>query len=158
MWNSASSARAGGSDLGQALEGNRVGGVRGEADLDAAGLPVPAGVEVGDLANRPLPPRRPSVLSGKLEHPRGHDRAQAGRSHRIDEGVGVEVGLAAGRHPETEQLGGSQCHAPEDVVLGQMGFAGPEDLGQPSLHGEPVADTAEERHRGVAVGVDQPRQ
>ena len=144
-----------GRQLDERRKWHRVGGVGSEPDLDPPVLAGPAVVEGGDLGDAPLPPAL-TVLAREPEHTRRDHRSGARRDDRIGQRVLHEVRLAGRGHPEAEELGCGQRHAPVDVARGQMGLPRPEHLLEPPVEGEVLARAAEQGHRRVAVGVDQP--
>ena len=93
-----------------------------------------------------------------LEHRRSGQAPRAGIDDRVDEGVLVEVQLARGRHPDPQQLGGGERHAPVDVGGGQPGLPRPQHLAEPPVDREPRSDAPQQRHGRVAVHVDESRQ
>ena len=129
--------------------------VGAEAEMQAA-LPAVHGVVA---PARLLEHRLPHALVAwtlHVEDGRGVHGPDARVHERLDDGPGVAVLLAGRRGAVAQQLRRAQRHAPVDVLVGQPRFAWPDGLAQPSVQGQPVARAAHQRHRRVAVAVDQP--
>ena len=153
MWKRASSSRADGGDVGE----------HGKGDREAAWGAKPTSIRSWSPWRRAwkstisailLSHHRPSG-AGELQDP-GGDQGPRSRGH---DGVGQcvleEVGLTGGGHPEAQELGGGQGHAPEHIVLGEMGLLRPQHLVEPLVEGQTLPRTPEQGHRRVAVHVDQ---
>ncbi len=146
------------SNVDQAGQRDGVGGVGREAHLDAPVITVASAVEVGDRLGPIDPPLLGRLVSGQLKHPRGNQRTGAGSDHGVGQGVLEEVGLAGGGDPEAQQFGGGQAHPPEDILLGEVGLLGPENLVEPSVEGQVLPRSTEQGHGRVAVHIDQAGQ
>ena len=79
-------------------------------------------------------------------------------SHRVHHGAGEEVHLDAGGRARPQELDAARRHAGPDVRRGQPALRGPHHLVQPAQQWQVAAHSAQQQHRGVAVGVDQPGQ
>jgi hypothetical protein len=87
---------------------------------------------------------------------RGDHRPRAGGADRGGDPLGVEVHLDAGGHPVAQQLRRGRGHGHLDVLGREPGLPRPHDLAQPPVQRQPFALAAEQHHRRVRVGVDQP--
>ena len=100
--------------------------------------------------------RRGEVGGGEADHVRAGDRADAGvdrcPGHVVTEVVHVrEGGRAALQHLDRGEQG-----PPVDEVGGdERGLGGEDVVVEPGHEGEVVGEAAQQRHRGVAVRVDQ---
>jgi len=136
----------------EALEWQRVGRVRCDAKRHAV---VAAGLCVDEPQHvlQALLPRKPS---GDIDHPGRKDAARARVDDGLEDGSLVHVHLASRRHAGAEQLGSGQRHAPVGVLFGQPRLAGPEDLAEEPVERDIFGGAAKQRHRGMAVDVDEP--
>ena len=94
----------------------------------------------------------------EVDDPLPEHRAQADGLDRLGDRVFVEVAVRAGGRAGEEHLDAGKQGAATDGVGGQdRGLRGKDVFPQPGLERQVVGQAAEERHRQVGVGVDQPR-
>ena len=67
----------------------------------------------------------------------------------------MPVLLAGGGDPVAEQLGRAEHHAPVHVLVTEQRLARPDALAQPPLERQAVPRAAHQRHRRVAVAIDE---
>ena len=94
----------------------------------------------------------------EVEHRQTEHRPHSGGEQRPRGGVGKEVHVVAAGDAAAQHLGGGEARAVEDEVRrGETAFARPDVLLEPHRQRHVVGDAAEQRHRRVRVGVDEPR-
>ena len=151
-------AAGGRGELGHAEEclgRERVDRVRPDAHRDQTARVVVVAMERVGLGDHVLPCAL-RAGSGNIEDRRGEHAADPRLVHRLEKAPTVRVLLARGRDPARQQLVATEPHAPVDILIACMCLAGPDDLAQPAVEGQAVTGAAQQGHRGVPVGVDQP--
>ena len=127
--------------------------MRGDAELNGVVRARVAIPEADDL-DEPLPPVHEA---GHVEHSwsdqAAHRRSEDGLEQRLVE----EVHLARGGDAVSQELGATKGPAPVDVVGSEPSLARPQDLVQEPLERHVLGRSAKQRHRGMAMGVDQAR-
>ncbi len=128
--------------------------MRCDPDLDRL---VPARVLVveGEHGVEPLGPGAEVLPAGRVDDAGRDHAAQAGHQDGVEDRLLERVHLAGRRDAEPQQLGAGERHPPEDVVARQPRLARPEDLAQEAVEVDVLRRAAEERHRRMAVDVDE---
>ena len=145
--------------IDQHRQRHRVGGVRGEADLEAT---VPHRGAVGGsrrsrrcgCSHQLAPPSDP----GNCRIPGVTIAARTCGEHRVGDRVLEEVRLGRGGHPETEELGQRPASFPSRRPLASGSL--PAARARPAANGEGqvLPGPSEQGHRRVAVRVDEARR
>ncbi len=147
-----------GGDLAQPLGRHGVGGVRPEAEVQPVRRARPS-CRTGWQASASISSQRwPGAVGvpGTSKMPGVKTPRMPAASRASITGSGVPVLLAGRGDAVGEQLGGTERHAPVDVLVLEPRLAGPDRFAQPAVERQPVPCAAHERHRRVPVAVHQP--